>query len=317
MGAVVVRDLEVRHCRVLIAVHDQGSVAAAAQTLGLAQSTVSETLSSLGRIVGAPAILRRPGREARLTATAEALLPHARAVVLAVETALGAVIGRRDGNLRVGAVESISSFLLPAPLGRFRSRRPGWDVRISVGLCEELRRRVARGELDLALTIEEAAFKDVHDVQTRTATASALRLVASPRNALAGRRVGPRTLAARTLLLADAEGAFTRLITCWFESAGARAALQSAGSLEGVKRALRDSDLVGVLPDFAVAEDIALGRLIDLETTSPLPAVALFLTTLEGRRGQGALGDLVEEIDGAFNKRSQEPRGAAGSGACA
>ena len=68
------RDLEVRHCRVLVAVSDNGGVAAAARALGLAQSTVSETLLSLERVVGGPVTFRRPGREATLTPAAEALL---------------------------------------------------------------------------------------------------------------------------------------------------------------------------------------------------------------------------------------------------
>src|SRR3954454_5959058 len=40
-------DLEIRHCRALLAVHASGGVGAAARTLGVAQSTVSETLLSL------------------------------------------------------------------------------------------------------------------------------------------------------------------------------------------------------------------------------------------------------------------------------
>jgi molybdate transport repressor ModE-like protein len=103
-------DLEIRHCRVLVAVSDHSSVSSAARELRLAQSTVSETLLSLERLIGAPVMLRRPGKEAVLTSAALALLPHARALISSAETALAAVSMENRGVIRLGAVESISSF---------------------------------------------------------------------------------------------------------------------------------------------------------------------------------------------------------------
>src|SRR5678816_3898420 len=102
-------DLEVRHCRALLARHASGGVGAAARALGVAQSTVSETLLSLERLLGVPVTVRRTGREATLTAAAEALLPHAQSLVAASEAAVAAARSR-EAPLRLGTVESISSF---------------------------------------------------------------------------------------------------------------------------------------------------------------------------------------------------------------
>jgi len=112
-------DLEIRHCRALVAVNDHGGVSSAARALGLAQSTVSETLLSLERLIGAPVTLRRRGHEAVLTAAAQALLPHARGLIAASQTALAAVAMETHGVIRLGAVESVSSFLLPGLLLTF------------------------------------------------------------------------------------------------------------------------------------------------------------------------------------------------------
>jgi molybdate transport repressor ModE-like protein len=106
-------DLEIRHCRVLVAVSDHGSVSSAARELGLAQSTISETLLSLERVIGARIMLRRPGKEAALTVAAETLLPHARALISSAATALAAVSAESRGVIRLGAVESVSTFVLP------------------------------------------------------------------------------------------------------------------------------------------------------------------------------------------------------------
>ena len=289
------KDLEVRHCRALVAVRDSGGVGAAARALGVAQSTVSETLLSLERLLGAQVTLRRTGREAVLTAAAEALLPHARALIALSEAALSAAAGQGSSVIRLGTVESISSFLLPGPLGAFRRLWPEVDVRITIGLCGELRKRVARSELDAALTIEGATRPPDPDA-TEQFWPARLRLIVAPRHQLAGRLVTRQDLEARTCLLADPEGAFNQLLTSWFGHALRPPRLESAGSIDGVKRGVLSGDAIGVLPDYAVAQELAAGSLVALETDRPLPPVALCLTTLASPRPASSLAGLIGQI---------------------
>jgi molybdate transport repressor ModE-like protein len=296
----MIRDLEVRHCRVLLALHESGGVAAAARALDLAQSTVSETLLSLERVVGMPVVLRRRGREAALTPAAEALLPHARALVSASETALEVFASQSHGIIRLGAVESISSFLLPRPLRAFRLRWPRVDVRITIGLCEDLRRRVGRFELDAALSIEsEAPAAAEEGDRRRTLAPAQLILVVSPQSPLAAAPVGRAELAGRNFLLADPDGAFNRLMRQWFGS-DAAASFQSAGSIEGVKRGVRSGDGIGVLPFYAVAEELQSGALSALDVRETLPGIALQLTTHERPSPTSPLHNLIEEVGASF-----------------
>lgn len=287
------KDLEVRHCRALVAVHDQGGVGAAAQALGVAQSTVSETLLSLERLLGVAVLLRRPGRETTLTADAEALLPHARALIAASEAALGALARRGPATIRLGATESISSFLLPAPLRAFRQAWPQVDVRITIGLCEDLRRKVERGELDLALTIE--GERDGGEVLRE----ARLVFVVAPGHALAGRRVKRHELDGLRFLLADAEGAFYALLKGWAGGDGLK--LESAGSVDGVKRGVLDGDgAIGVLPDYAVMAELLARSLVALDVGEALPGLALRLETRDAPDGETALGALVAQLRGAL-----------------
>jgi DNA-binding transcriptional LysR family regulator len=297
------RDLEVRHCRVLVAVHDSGGVGAAARALGVAQSTVSETLLSLERLLGAPITLRRVGREAVLTAEAEALLPHARALVSLSETALAAASRQGQAVIRLGTVESISSFLLPGPLGAFRLLWPEVDVRITIGLCEDLRKRVARSELDAALTIEGA--ERPHDGNAvEQFWPARLRLIAAPDHPLADKVVRRQDIETRTCLLADPEGAFNQLITAWVGNALRPPRLESAGSIDGVKRGVLSSGAVGVLPDYAVAEELARGSLVALKTDDPLPSISLCLTTLNFPQARSSLDSLIGEVRALLNGSS-------------
>jgi DNA-binding transcriptional LysR family regulator len=284
------KDLEVRHCRALVAVHEQGGVGAAARALGVAQSTVSETLLSLERLLGAPVTLRRVGREATLTAAAEALLPHAQALISVSEAALAA--SARRATIRLGTVESISSFLLPGPLSDFRLLWPQVDVRISIGLCEDLRKRVARSEFDAALTIE-AAGRPRDPAVVEDYWPARLRLIVAPHHPLAGRVVTRRDLEGRTCLLTDHDGAFNDLVKSWVGNSARPPKLESAGSVDGVKRGVLKSDAIGVLPDYAVADELSARSLAALGLADPLSPVSLCLTMLKPPHAASPLESLI------------------------
>jgi DNA-binding transcriptional LysR family regulator len=240
--------------------------------------------------------LRRPGKEAMLTAAAETLLPHARTLIAASEAALAAFAAKGRQTIRLGTVESISSFLLPGPLQAFRQHWPHVDVRITIGLCDDLRKRVRRLELDAALTIESADRASDGD-GSRLLSPAQLTLVVSRRNPLARRIVGRADLDQRTFLLADPGGAFNELLHAWFKNSAHGPKFESAGSIDGVKRGLQNSDAIGVLPAYAVAEELASGSLAALRVREALPAIALLLTTAEPLLETSALGNLVGQID--------------------
>ena len=298
------RDLEIRHCRALVALHDGGGVGAAARALGVAQSTLSETLLSLERVMGVPVTVRRIGREATLTPAAEALLPYARSLIATAEAALAATAPQRGATIRIGTVESISSFLLPAPLRDFRSRWPNVEVRISTGLCEDLRRRVERAELDVALTIE-----GVGEGGGAGLWPARLCLVTAPGHPFAGRAASRTDLIGETFLLADPEGAFNGLMRTWLGRSGASPRLESAGSVEGVKRGLATSNAIGVLPDYTVADEIRTGSLVALDSGDPLPPIALRLTMQELRPPDAPLESLITILADALG----DPDGTSGA----
>jgi DNA-binding transcriptional LysR family regulator len=295
-------DLEIRHCRVLVAVYDHGGVSVAARFLGLAQSTVSETLLSLERLIGTPVTLRRPGQEAALTAAAMALLPHAHALIAASEAALATVTSDHRDMIRLGAVESASTFLLPRALTAFRAHWPALDVQITVGLCDDLRKRVHRRELDAAITVEgpEGAL-DREGSGSRMLSPTRLCLFVASRETLGALKVRRRDLARRPLLLPDPDGAFTVLMRAWFATADEQPRFESAGSIDGVKIGVRSGKCVGLLPGYAVAKELALGEFLELRVHEPLPTIALGLTTHYQPVDATPLYDMIECIEQALD----------------
>src|SRR5206468_12881852 len=178
------------------------------------------------------------------------------------------------------------------PLSAFRAKWPRIDVRITIGLCEDLRKRVHRQELDAALSIEGEQVED--QGWHRNLAASELTLVVSPSNPVADKIVGRAELGSTTLLLADPDGAFNRLLRAWFDPSVDRPKFGSAGSIDGVKRGVLNSDSIGVLPTYAVVDELAAGTLVALSVRQPLPPIALRLTSLEAPLPTSPLHNLIE-----------------------
>ena len=93
-------DVELRHLRALIAVVDEGTFTAAAAALHTTQASVSRTIGSLERVLGAR-VLHRTTREIDLTPVGTEVLRHARQVLDEL-AALRRSAASARGDLRVG-----------------------------------------------------------------------------------------------------------------------------------------------------------------------------------------------------------------------
>ncbi|NAZ38320.1 LysR family transcriptional regulator [Rubellimicrobium sp. CFH 75288] len=146
--------LELRHLRTVEAIHETGSLAAAAARLGLTQSALSHQIRSLEEGAGVPVLVRatRPLRLSpaglRLLAAARAVLPQ----IAALEADLGGLRRGRAGRMHV-AVECHACFewLLPV-LDRFRRAWPEVDIDIRAGLAFDALAALRREEVDLVIS---------------------------------------------------------------------------------------------------------------------------------------------------------------------
>jgi DNA-binding transcriptional LysR family regulator len=130
-------------CRVLVQVGEQGSVTRGAAVLGVPQSVASRRLAALERTLGAD-LLDRRARRARLTPTAQDLLPLARRLVrTADELGLAAErAGRRPRSLLVGAGPLVTPRALADVVEAGRDR----ELRLEVDVRDVIARRTAVDE---------------------------------------------------------------------------------------------------------------------------------------------------------------------------
>ncbi len=150
-----------RELRTLIAIARHGTFAAAGEEVGLTQSAVSAQVRRLEDEFGA-ALFDRDGRSARLSEAGRALLPMAEQWLAGFEhmreqlrgEARGVLRGVRRGVLRVGAIPSVQSGLLPDAIAGFRPGFPKVELRISPGPSMQLLNELDAGALDMALVIK-------------------------------------------------------------------------------------------------------------------------------------------------------------------
>jgi molybdate transport repressor ModE-like protein len=154
--------LDVRRLQMLRAVAREGSLSAAARTLGYTQPAVSHHIARLEAEVGT-ALLTRLGRGVRLTDAGRALVEHADAVFSrldAAEEEVASIAGLRAGRVRLAAFPSGSATLLAGALSRLRAAHPGVEVTFVEGEPEDAIPLLRAGDVDLVLGFSYVAETD-------------------------------------------------------------------------------------------------------------------------------------------------------------
>lgn len=148
--------IDVTRLQVLVALHEQGTLHAAAARLHVSPSAASQQLATLSREVGAP-LTEADGRRLRLTDAGRALVDHAYQVLAQLERAQGDVLAAQHGELgrlTVGAfASSIASLLVPATR-RVTERHPRLRVDVREVKVPDCLGELASGALDLVVDVD-------------------------------------------------------------------------------------------------------------------------------------------------------------------
>lgn len=108
------RDLTLTQLTYFVSAAETRSMTAAASELFVAQSAVSTSIANLEQIVGAQLFIRRRAKGLELTSAGTELLGRARAVLTAVDDAVGALRPESvAGRISVGCFRTLVPFLLP------------------------------------------------------------------------------------------------------------------------------------------------------------------------------------------------------------
>jgi DNA-binding transcriptional LysR family regulator len=143
--------MDTRFLETFLTVVEKGSIAEAARRLNLTPAAIAQRIRALESEITVP-LLSRSGRTVTPTEAGVAILEQARIVLRQVRD-LGSIAtsDQLTGELRLGAISSALSGLLPIVLKALMERSPGIDVYILPGTSEDLYRKVLDGDIDAAI----------------------------------------------------------------------------------------------------------------------------------------------------------------------
>jgi len=136
--------------RAFLVTAEEGSLAAAARSMGMAQPTLGRQVAALESEIGFDLFTRR-GRGLELTPNGIKLLEHVRIMGDAANQFSLSASGKSDvieGNVSITASELLSTFMLPPMIKALRELEPGIEIEIySTNEQRDLNRR----EADIAI----------------------------------------------------------------------------------------------------------------------------------------------------------------------
>jgi DNA-binding transcriptional LysR family regulator len=287
--------------RAFCAVADERSFTRAARALHMSQPAVSLAIRELERSCGCDLFERRP-RGVALTAAGTQFLDDARAVVSAARTAddaIAALHGLDRGLIHVGASTTIASYVLPGFIGRFLARHPGVDVRLSTAHTRGVVEMLTAYAIDIALTEAPVSHPRIHARKWMT---ERLIAVASPDHPLNdGRRVTAAALGKELLLLREPESGTGTIVRRALVAAGVKLGRTvEIDGPEAIKQIVASGGGVAIVSRTTVGEQLALGRLVELDVTGLTIVRPFYRLRLTGRRASPAaraFDRLLDEAD--------------------
>ena len=145
--------LSLRHLTLIAAIDREGSLLAAAQSVGLTQSAVTKALQEAEAVVGAR-LFDRTNRGVLPTQEGEVLIAHAKLVLTQLRHAGQELEDMRSGSggrVAVGVLVSAAVTLLPRAIADVRKARPNLAVKVIEGTNDVLMPLLRAGELDFVI----------------------------------------------------------------------------------------------------------------------------------------------------------------------
>ena len=145
--------MELKELEYIVAVAEEGSISRAAERLYLAQSSLSQYVARTEGELGVK-LFRRTAGGVRPTAAGELYLRNARQMLLQyhqVRKQLTDLDAPMEGKIHFGISTFRGSYLFPKAMHLFRQEVPTVDVVLHEHDSIVLQRKIAAGELDMAL----------------------------------------------------------------------------------------------------------------------------------------------------------------------
>lgn len=143
--------LRMRHLQLLYVLSEEGSLRKAAQIMALTQPAVTKALHELEDLVGEPLFTRTP-RGLLPNTLGEAAIRYAQLVFADLGGLHEEMIALKSGNLgniRIGAMGSLTGGLLPGAIAQLKQSHPKLNITVVIDTSDVLLQALSHDQLDL------------------------------------------------------------------------------------------------------------------------------------------------------------------------
>ncbi len=248
---------------------EQKSFVRAAECLYMAQSSVSQQIAALERHFGA-ALLTRVGKSFSVTPEGRVLYATAKDIL----GTLGALPARikeahnlGKGRLRLGASSTVSTYLLPSLLRRYKDRNPHVELTVKTDYGYKIIDAVRADDIDLGLVGHNLNWLADPALKSRPVSRDHLSLIVWPGHEWGGRSfVEPRDLARGQVFIHSRPDSGMRSVVDKFihqENLVFETVIEMANH-ESIKLAVEERIGIALISSVAIRHELATGRLAEV-----------------------------------------------------
>ncbi len=252
--------MTLRHFQIFVAVCDNKNMTAAANSMFMSQSAVSQAVSELEEYYNVR-LFERLSKKLYLTQAGEKLLSYARHIIglnAAAENEMRAL--RKKGSIRIGASVTVGSCVLPKLVSDFKRESPELTIEVTEDNTSKIEQMIINDKLDLGLVEGEITSSDI---KSRPLTDDVLVLICAKDHPFAKRsRIEPKELEKENFILREV-GSGTRKT---FENVMAENSLKwtatwTCNNADTIKMAVAEDLGISVISKRAVSKELEEGIL--------------------------------------------------------
>ena len=258
--------------RIFLHTARRGNLTKAAQDLHITQPSVSYAVKQMEEELGLK-LFHRLSKGVELTEEGRVLLKYVEqsfSLLDAAQRHLHDLKQLTEGEIRIGASDSLIKYLLLPQLNAFHSEHPGIRIRLTPGKTPEIARKVKEGLIDLAII--RLPMEDPMLNVRKLAELEDCFVVGGAYRELAERTLTVRELA-ELPLLSHSPGSSTRIfVERWFAASGlAMNPDIELGSIDLLTEFARLGYGAAFVPRPFVEDELRNGRLFELRLDTGLP----------------------------------------------
>lgn len=246
------------------------SFTGAADTLGYAQSTITNQIKLLEEELGVK-LFERIGKNVTMTHEGKRLLPYAKQMIKLSHEIKNAAFSdeRPTGTLTIGAAESLCVIRLPEILKEYRKLYPEVEVSLKFGSCADFRHYLKNNIIDVAFSLGTKI--DSEEFISEIEFDEEMVLLAYPGHHLIGKdEIFPKDIENEPLILTEMGCSYRAAFENILNEYNVKPNLVlETGSVQAIKQFTMSGLGITLLPKVAVKDELESGRMVALKWAGP------------------------------------------------